>query len=493
MNPDWVIRSDRVLTESGLEPATILVSDGRIASLEAGRAGSVPAGVRQVDVGDGVVMAGVVDAHVHINEPGRTAWEGFRSAGRAAVAGGVTTLVDMPLNSTPVTTTAAAVVAKTSCLPRSRADVGLWGGLVPANADRMVPLLDAGMLGVKCFLVASGIAEFPLVDAVALRQAMPVLAARGVPLLVHAELPGPIARAPRLARSHRYADWLATRPVAAEAEAVVMLVALAVATGCPVHVVHVSCAEAVRVLRAARARGVPITGETCPHYLSFCAEEIPDGEVAFKCAPPIRGRSEQDALWHALADGTLDYVASDHSPCVPALKSAALNGVTGGGSEARAMQGDLMAAWGGIASLQLLLPALWTGMRRRGLPLERLLAWLCRAPAERAGLGAIKGRIAPGYDADLVIWHPHRSFVVRGAELHHRHPLTPYAGAVLDGVVERTFVRGKLVFDRGRFPGHAAGRWLARRERAWPRAAAGCRLESGRVSWHDRRMSRSSQ
>ena len=207
------------------------------------------------------------------------------------------------------------------------------------------------------------------------------------------------------------------------------------------------------------ARPVPVASPSparpAPHYLRFCAEEIADGAVAVKCAPPIRLRSEQHALWQALADGTLDYVASDHSPCPPALKGATSSRAHGGAA-------DLMAAWGGIASLQLLLPALWTGMRRRGLPLERLLAWLCQGPAERAGLGAIKGRIAPGYDADLVIWHPDRSFVVRGADLHHRHPLTPYAGALLEGVVERTFVRGKLVYDRGRFPGRAFGRWLRR-------------------------------
>jgi allantoinase len=325
---------------------------------------------------------------------------------------------------------------------------------VPANADRLTPLLDAGVLGLKCFLVDSGIAEFPPVGANVLRRAMPVLAARGVPLLAHAELPGPIARAPQVAHSHRYIDWLAARPPAAEAEAVALLVALAEATRCSVHVVHVACAEAVVLLRAARARGVPITGETCTHYLTFCAEEIEDGAVAFKCAPPIRDRSARAALWQGLLDGTLDYVASDHSPCMPSRKDPG--------------KGDLMAAWGGIASLQLLLPALWTAMRRRGVPLERLLDWLCRRPAERVGLGQTKGRIVQGYDADLVFWHPHRTFVVRPANLHHRHPLTPYAGALLDGVIERTFVRGRLVYDRGRFPGSAAGRWLARSTPAVP-------------------------
>ncbi len=455
MSANWVLRSERVLTASGIVPATIVVSDGRIASVLPGRGRFDCRSGTTIDAGDGVVMPGVVDAHVHVNEPGRTDWEGFRSAGRAAVAGGVTTLIDMPLNSAPVTTTAAAVAAKVSRLTTSHADVGLWGGLTPANAGEMASLLDAGVLGVKCFLVDSGIAEFPPVDAVALRRAMPALAARGVPLLVHAELPGPIAGAPTVSRSHRYADWLASRPIAAETEAVSLMAALAAATGCSVHVVHVSSAEAAGVLRAARARGVAISGETCPHYLSFCAEDIADGAVAFKCAPPIRQRSEQHALWQALADGTLSYVASDHSPCSPVLK-----GATGGGT--RDGRSDLMAAWGGIASLQLLLPALWTGMRRRGLPLERLLAWLCHRPAERAGLGATKGRIAPGYDADLVIWHPDRPFAVRGAELHHRHPLTPYTGTMLVGVVERTFVRGKLVYDRGRFPDRATGRWLRR-------------------------------
>jgi len=446
-----IVRGRRVVTEEGIRPATVVVAGGRIVAVRDGADGPLPAGTRRravVEAGDALLMPGVVDAHVHVNEPGHSDWEGFETAGRAAAAGGVTTLIDMPLNSLPVVTEPSAVAAKRARRRACRVDVGLWGGLVPANAGRLTPLIDAGVLGVKCFLVDSGLAAFPAVGASELRLAMPVLAARGLPLLAHAESPSVIAQAPRPATSRRYRDWSASRPPAAEAEAIALLATLAATTGCRVHVVHVASVEALAVLRAARQRGVKITGETCPHYLNFTDAEIEDGATVFKCAPPIRGQRHRAALWQGLRTGDLDYVASDHSPCPPLLK--------------RPESGDFMAAWGGIAGLQLLLPATWTGARQRGLGLARLADWLCRRPAEVAGLGSVKGRIAPGYDADLVLWQPERRWLVRPADLHHRHPRSPYIGRLFAGVVEQTWVRGRSVYAHGRFADEAHGRWLCR-------------------------------
>ena len=444
---DLVVTSTQVVTPDGAGPAAVVIAAGTITAVTA--PGDAPDARQRVDAGDAAVLPGLVDVHVHVNEPGRTEWEGFRTATRAAAAGGVTTLVDMPLNSAPVTTTADALAAKVAAAAdQAMVDYGFWGGAVAGDSDDLAALHAAGVLGFKAFLVDSGIAEFPPLDEVGLEGAMRRLADLGSVLLVHAELPGPIARAAREgpADPRRYASWLAARPAAAELEAIDLVTRTAARTGCRTHVVHLACADGVAAIAAARARGERVTVETCPHYLTFAAEEIPDGATAFKCAPPIRGRVDRDGLWAALGDGGIDLVASDHSPCPPSLK--------------RLDAGDFFAAWGGVASLGLLLPATWTGARARGHDLPALARWLALAPARLAGLEGRKGRIAVGYDADLVIFEPDTAWTVDPGRLHHRHPVTPYSGRALRGRVTRTYVRGRLVYDRGTFAERPSGQWL---------------------------------
>jgi allantoinase len=461
-----------VVIAGSVRPATVWLEGGRIVAVEPWE--DAPAGPGVLDAGDLVVLPGLVDVHVHVNEPGRTEWEGFETATRAAAAGGVTTLVDMPLNAIPATTTAAALATKrTAAGGRCRVDVGFWGGLVPANTDggglgEVAALIDAGVLGFKAFLVDSGVEEFPAATLDGLRRAATRLAAAGVPLLVHAEDPGVIARCAQAtprdgAATRSYAAYLASRPPEAEVEAIRGLLEICRGqreTGGPplrLHVVHLSTAAALPLLDAARRDGLAVTVETCPHYLTFAAEEIPDGATEHKCAPPIRGAAEREALWRALVAGAIDLVASDHSPCPPAMKAR------GGGG--------FFDCWGGIASLQLLLPAVWTGARARGASASDLARWLSERPAALAGLAGRKGAIAAGRDADLVIWDPEASFEVEPARLEHRHPVTPYARRRLDGVVRATLVRGELVYDArdGRagdageqFPGAPRGELLAR-------------------------------
>lgn len=466
-----IVRSRRVVTPEGVRPAAVHIERGVIQAVEdASAEGGAPSeagaarrhaaareGFRVLDVGDALVMPGLVDTHVHVNEPGRTEWEGFESAGRAAAAGGITTIVDMPLNSSPVTTGPEALEAKVRAAEgKCLVDYAFWGGLVPGNVSELPALLEEGVAGVKCFLADSGIDEFPPVREPELGAGMEVLARRGVPLLAHAESAAALARAAEgLAsgdpRSH--ARYLASRPPRVEVEAVELLLRLSARTGCPVHVVHLSAADALDPLGEARRSGVPVTVETCPHYLTFRAEEIADGATEFKCAPPIRDAANRERLWRGLVEGIVDQVASDHSPAPPALK--------------RGGDGDFLRAWGGIASLQLLLPALWSAARDRGHEPARLVAWVCEAPARLAGLAERKGRLAPGFDADLVIWRPEEAFVVRPKRLYHRHPHTPYAGRTLHGRVLRTLVRGVEVFDgsgdRDDFPAAPpVGRWLRR-------------------------------
>jgi allantoinase len=448
MHPDLLLSSRRVVTPEGVRPASVHVRGGRIERV--GPMEELPAG-SALDFGDSVILPGIVDTHVHVNEPGRTEWEGFATATRAAAAGGVTTLVDMPLNAIPATTTREALRAKQAATAgKLRVDVGLWGGVVPGNAGELAGLLEGGVLGFKAFLVPSGVDEFGHIGEEDLREAMPILAARGAVLLAHAEAPGPIAAA-AVRVGAGYGGYLRSRPDAAEVEAVELLIRLSRETGCRVHIVHVSSAEVLPLLRRARQEGLPITAETCPHYLTFAADEIPDGAVAFKCAPPIRSRDNRERLWEGLRDGTLDLVATDHSPCPPAMKQV----------EA----GDFRDAWGGISSLQVALPAVWTGARERGFTLADLAAWMCAAPARLAGLAGRKGAIAPGCDADLVVWDPEASFEVDPERLHHRHRLTPYAGRTLHGVVRRTLLRGETVYNHGETAGTPAGRLLVPGER----------------------------
>ena len=379
-----------------------------------------------VEAGNLLVMPGLVDTHVHINEPGRTEWEGFETATRAAAAGGVTTILDMPLNSIPATTSVAALEAKCAAARgKTHVNVEYIGGVVPGNAGELKRLRNAGVCAFKCFLTPSGVDEFGAVGERELRSAFPELAGLNAPLMVHAEDPAEIIE--RKKPSRVYADYLATRPIVAERSAISLMINLMEWCEVPVHIVHLSAASSLDLIRSARAKKLPITVETCPHYLTFAAEEIPDGATEYKCAPPIRSSAGRDALWDALIAGDIDLVASDHSPCPPEMKQT---------------EGDFFSAWGGIASLQLSLSAVWTGARARGVTPERIAEWMSAGPAKLARLDDRKGKIAAGYDADIVIWDPEKSFVVDPAKLEHRHKITPYAGRELFGVVERTFVAG---------------------------------------------------
>jgi allantoinase len=384
------------------------------------------------------LLPGLVDTHVHINEPGRTDWEGFTTATRAAAAGGVTTLVDMPLNSIPATTTVAGVETKRAAARgKCRVDVRFWGGVVPGNRDELAPLARAGVLGFKCFLCPSGVDEFPHVTERDLREALPIIAELGLPLLVHAELPE-FLPTPRDSDNHekwrQYSTWLESRPVESEAAAVNLVAQLSAETGARIHIVHVSSIDALDGLSKARAAGASVTTETCPHYLTFAAEDVPDGATAFKCAPPIRQRVERERLWDGLIRGDINLIATDHSPAPPGLKLLD--------------EGDFLHAWGGIASLQLGLAAVWTGACQRGIALERLGQWLCSGPAELAGLSGTKGTIAVGHRADLVVFDPEATFTVRATELEHRHAVTPYDGMRLRGRVMRTILAGETIFER---------------------------------------------
>jgi allantoinase len=440
-------RSSRVVLPSGVGPATVVIEGERIAEVVTGD-GRVPGAD---DFGDRVIGPGLVDCHVHINEPGRTEWEGFETATRAAAAGGVTSLVDMPLNSLPVTTTASALQQK---LAASRGkcfvDVGFWGGVVPGNSAALGELAEGGVLGCKAFLVHSGIDEFPNTSPADLREAMPVLRDAGLPLLAHAELD--LGAALEAEDPRAYRRYLESRPPAWEDEAIRLLIELCRETRCAVHIVHLSSAGSLPLLRAAKAEGLPITVETCPHYLCLEAELIPDGATYFKCAPPIRGRANREALWDGLFEGVIDFVITDHSPCTPALKLPEL--------------GDFEQAWGGIASLQLGLPAVWTEARQRGAELGALFRWMSAAPAKFAGLGQSKGRIAAGFDADLVLLDPEATSLVTAESLFFRHKISPYLGRELSGRVHATWLRGSCVYDGEGHPEGPVGRHLLHRRSA---------------------------
>jgi allantoinase len=438
------------VAEGAVRPGAIWVRDQKIVRVELdGNSGGMSpkppttAPGRVLDVGDLVVMPGLVDTHVHVNEPGRTDWEGFASAGRAAAAGGITTIVVMPLNCTPAATNVAALMGEAEAAAgKCLVDYGFWGGVVPGNVKELEPMWEAGALGFKCFMVDSGVEDFPAISTRELFQwwSSPFERLRA-PLLVHAEDPGVIADAAKASglseHPRSYSHYLASRPPLAEQTAVADLAWWPTAEGIRVHVVHV--AETDRVPKFINETkkfakyGYAMTGETCPHYLTFCSEEIPDGATQFKCAPPIRDRVMREALWEALRDGTLSMVVSDHSPCPPALKLLA--------------EGDFARAWGGISSLQLGLAATWTGARTRAFGLPDVARWMCENPAKLAGIGGRKGRIAPGYDADLVVFNPDKEWTVRAEALHHRHKLTPYDGMTLRGVVKRTILRGRTVYD----------------------------------------------
>jgi allantoinase len=429
-----VLRARRVVLPDGERPAAVVVDGGRIVAIQSYDA------VPGQDLGDAVLMPGLVDTHVHVNEPGRTEWEGFATATRAAAAGGVTTIVDMPLNSVPPTVDVAALSAKRAAAAgQSHVDVGFWGGAVPENiSGGLEPLYRAGVFGFKCFLVDSGVPEFPPLDPAGLAAAARAIAAMDGLLVVHAEDPSLVSACPT---GPSYEGFIASRPPAAEDRAIASVIDVARETGARVHVLHLSSASALPLIAAARRDGVRVSAETCPHYLALSASAVPAGATQFKCCPPIRDTQNRDLLWRGLAAGVVGCVVSDHSPCPPDLKHPDT--------------GDFAAAWGGIASLQLGLAVVWTHAHERGHTLSDVVGWMASAPAELVGLER-KGRIAVGYDADLVAFASDETFVVDPQRLHHRHPVTPYAGARLTGVVRATWLRGALV------DGSPRGRLLSR-------------------------------
>jgi allantoinase len=433
-----LILAERAVTAGGEGPAAVGISGGRIVAVEPdgadpadGAAGTALTGEETIRLGDDVVLLpGLVDTHVHVNEPGRTEWEGFASATRAAAAGGVTTIVDMPLNSIPPTTTVGALRAKQEAAHgQAFVDVGFWGGAVPGNLADLRPLHEAGVFGFKCFLLHSGVEEFPPLDASGLKAALAEVAGFDGLLIVHAEDRETINASPPAA-GPTYAGFLTSRPKEAEERAIAQVVDAARGAGARAHILHLSDADALPLIAQARAEGVRLSVETCPHYLTLTAEEIPDGATQFKCCPPIREAGNRDRLWQGLASGVVETVVSDHSPCTAELK--------------RLDSGDFGEAWGGIASLQLGLPAVWTEARHRGHTLSDVVRWMATGPARQVGLSD-RGRIAVGAQADLVVFAPDEEFTVDPARLLHRNPVSAYAGRTLAGTVRHTWLRGRPI------------------------------------------------
>ena len=444
MGYDLVLRSRRTVLPEGTRAASVAVSGPAIAAVH--DYGARLDADTDVDLGDVALLPGLVDTHVHVNEPGRTEWEGFATATRAAAAGGVTTVCDMPLNSLPPTVSVAALEEKRAAAAgKCWVDVAFWGGAVPGGEASLRPLHDAGVIGFKCFLLDSGVPEFPPLEVAELRSVLGTLAAVDALLIVHAEDAAEI----KPASGRNFGAFVASRPPVAERRAIENVISGAAATGARVHIVHLSAAECVAMIAGAKAAGIRLTAETCPHYLYFASEQVPDGATEFKCCPPVRDSVNREALWRGVETGVIDCVVSDHSPCPPELKSFET--------------GDFGQAWGGIASLQLGLSAVWTVARRRGRALDDVARWMAAAPAAVAGLPA-KGRLAVGCDADLVAFDPDAAYVVDAARLQHRHPVTPYAGRTLTGRVQQTWLRGTALLDAksGAPDGEPVGRLLNR-------------------------------
>ena len=442
--------SRRVVTPHGIKAGAVLVQDGRI--LDVVSPEHLPAQIPVKDFGGAAILPGLVDSHVHINEPGRTEWEGFRTATRAAAAGGYTLLVDMPLNCLPATTTVAALEAKRKAASgQCHVDWMAWGGVVSDNHGHIESLAAAGVPGFKCFLIHPGIAGFTMVTEQELRAALPHIARTGLPLLVHAELPGPVdAATRRLAEADwsNYATYLQSRPDEAELSAIQLMISLCREYHFRLHIVHLATSQAQDMLRAAKTEGLPVSVETCPHYLHLSSDKIPDGQTLFKCAPPIRSRENREKLWQGLREGVIDLVATDHSPCAPEMK--------------RLGERSFRTAWGGISSLSLALPVMWSEAHARGFTLSDIARWMAEGPALLAGCETRKGRIAKDFDADFVVFEPEAEFIATEDGLFYRHRVSPYLGERLRGVVKATYLRGNCVFADGEFPGEPGGHELRR-------------------------------
>jgi allantoinase len=447
--------ADRVVTPQGIRRAALLLEDGP-ADADGGviraicEVSDLPAQTDVVDFGARAILPGLVDTHVHINEPGRTEWEGFATATRAAAAGGYTTLVDMPLNCLPETTTVAALEQKrAAAVGQCVIDWAAWGGAVADNQADLLPLARAGVPGFKCFLIYPGCDGFTMIDREQLERALPAIAESGLPLLVHAELAGPIDAACETLRDadwRRFSTYLASRPDEAELDAIRLMIHLCREYGVRIHIVHLATSQALSLLKAARAEGLPITAEACPHHLHFAAEEIADGATLLKCTPPLRSRANREALWQGLREGSIDLIATDHSPCPPEMK--------------RIDEGRFDLAWGGIASLSVALSVVWTDAVQRGFGLEEIVRWMSAAPAALAGFGDRIGTIEAGREANFIVFDTEAQFVVTPDKLHYRHPISPYMGETLSGVVDATYLRGQPIYRAGVFILGARGREL---------------------------------
>jgi allantoinase len=443
-SPLFALKSTQVILDGELRPSQILVENGKITQI-ADFETKLP--VVAEDLGDQIIMPGMVDTHVHINEPGRTEWEGFNTGTQSAAAGGITCVVDMPLNCTPVTTNVDALQQKLASLAgKLWIDCGFWGGVIPESLNDLDQLIQAGVLGVKSFTIHSGIDDFPKVEQQHLAQAIDILAKYNVPYLIHAELDSEEKDPPVI--GDKYHSFLESRPKSWENDAIHMMIDLAEkaqqkGVSGKIHIVHLSSAEAIPAIRSAQQRGLQLTAESCPHYLTLFAEDIPDGKTLFKCCPPIREQDNRELLWQGLADGTISFIVSDHSPCTPTLKHID--------------SGDIENAWGGISSLQFGLSIIWSEAQKRGFSLPEVVNWMATEPANFAGLGNRKGKIAYGYDADLVVFDAQESYRIDPEMIKYRHKITPYEGREVKGVVKRTYVRGKLVYKDNKLLGKPVG------------------------------------
>ena len=441
---DLAIKSKNILTSGGIQAGILVISNGKITDILSNHDYK---GATE-DVDDSIVMAGLIDPHVHINEPGRTNWEGFDTATKAAAAGGITTLIEMPLNASPVTTTKNNFKLKLDAAKNKlHVNCGFWGGVVPDNLNELEELLESGVFGLKAFLTHSGIDDFPNTSKEDLRKALLLLKKYEKPLLVHCELDEENSDSILLQQNPRsYSAYLKSRPKAWENKAIKLMIDLCRETGARVHIVHLSSAESIPQIKKAKAEGLPLTVETCPQYLFFNAEDIPDGDTRYKCAPPIREKANNEQLWQAVADGTIDFIVTDHSPAPPALKEIE--------------SGNLQKAWGGIAGLQFLLPAIWTKAKERGFSTEQIAKLLSANAAAFLKLSSQKGKIEKGMDADITVWSPNKKFTVTAGMIQHRYKITPYENLEFSGLVEQTYVNGKKVYDNGNFIDLSEGKIL---------------------------------